>query len=72
MFRGAHVKNGHSMIPQTCILQPQWRSSVTNSSSGLIFVKIRAKSGRIFSKNPDKIRVKIRAKIKFRDYVVFL
>jgi len=35
---------------------------VTNSSSGLIFVKIRAESGWIFNKNPGKIRVKIRAK----------
>ena len=42
--------------------------SVTNSSSGLIFVKIRAGSGRIYSKNP----VKIRAKVKFCDVVVFL
>ena len=33
--------------------------SVPNSSSGLIFVKIRAESGRIFSKNPGKIRVKL-------------
>ena len=41
------------------------RCSVTNSSSGLIFVKIRAESGRIFSKNPGKIRAKIRAKLKF-------
>ena len=39
--------------------------SVTNSSSGLIFVKIRAESGRIFSKNPGKIRAKIRAKLNF-------
>ena len=29
-------------------------SSVPNSSSGLIFVKVRAESGRIFSKNPGK------------------
>ena len=43
-------------------------SSVTNSSSGLIFVKIRAESGRICSKNPGKIR----AKLKFCDFVVFL
>ena len=28
--------------------------SVPNSSSRLIFVKIRAESGRIFSKNPGK------------------
>jgi len=28
--------------------------SATNSSSGLIFVKIRAESGRIFNKNPGK------------------
>ena len=28
--------------------------SATNSSSGLIFVKIRAESGRIFSENPGK------------------
>ena len=39
------------------------RCSVTNSSSGLIFVKIRAESGQIFSKNPGKIRAKIRAKL---------
>ena len=36
--------------------------SVPNSSSGLIFVKIRADSGRIFNKNPGKIRAKIGAK----------
>ena len=47
-------------------------SSVTNSSSGLIFVNIRAVSGQIFSKNPGKIRAKIRAKLKFCDVVVFL
>ena len=41
------------------------RSSVPNSSSGLIFVKIRAESGRIFSENPGKIRAKIRAKLNF-------
>ena len=46
--------------------------SVPNSSSGLIFVIIRAESGRIFSKNPGKIRAKIRAKLKFCDSVVFL
>ena len=46
--------------------------SVTNSSSGLIFVKIRAGSGQIFSKNPGNIGVKIRAKVKFCDVVVFL
>ena len=45
--------------------------SATNSSSGLIFVKIRAESGRIFNKNPGKIRAKIRAKLIFCDYVVF-
>ena len=39
--------------------------SVPNSSSGLIFVKIRAESGRIFSENPGKIRAKIRAKLNF-------
>ena len=32
--------------------------SATNSSSGLIVVKIRAESGRIFNKNPGKIRAK--------------
>ena len=31
--------------------------SVTNSSSGLIFVKIRAESRQIFSKNPDKTKI---------------
>ena len=41
------------------------QSSVPNSSSGLIFVKIRVESGRIFSKNQGKIRVKIRAKLNF-------
>ena len=46
--------------------------SVTKSSSGLIFVNIRAVSGQIFSKNPGKIRAKIRAKLKFCDVVVFL
>jgi len=46
--------------------------SVPNSSSGLIFVKIRAESGQIFSKNPGKIRVNIRAKLKLCDFVVFL
>ena len=40
-------------------------SSVTNSSYGLIFVKIRAKYGRIFSKNTSEIRAKIRAKFMF-------
>ena len=39
--------------------------SVPNSSSRLIFVKIRAESGQIFSKNPGKIRAKIRAKLNF-------
>ena len=39
--------------------------SVPNSSSGLLFVKIRAETGRIFSKNPGKIRAKIRAKLNF-------
>jgi len=39
--------------------------SVTNSSYGLIFVKIRAKYGRIFSKNTSEIRAKIRAKFMF-------
>ena len=43
-------------------------SSVPNSSSGLIFVKIRAESGRIFSKNPGKNP----GKTKFCDSVVFL
>ena len=38
-------------------------SSVPNSSSGLIFAKIRAESGRIFRKNPGNIRAKIRAKL---------
>ena len=38
--------------------------SVTNSLSGLIFVKIRAESKRIFSKNPGKI--------KFCDSVIYL
>ena len=42
--------------------------SVTNSSSGLIFVKIRAESGRIFSKNPGKNP----GETKFCDSVVFL
>jgi len=42
-----------------------FRCSVTNSSYGLIFVKIRAKYGRIFSKNTSKIRAKIRAKFIF-------
>ena len=37
--------------------------SVTNSSSGLIFVKIRALSGRLFSKKSGEIRAEIRAKI---------
>ena len=32
-------------------------SSVPNSSSGLIFVKIRAESGQIFSKNPGKTKI---------------
>ena len=39
--------------------------TVTNSSYGLIFVKIRAKYGRIFSKNTSEIRAKIRAKFMF-------
>ena len=39
--------------------------SVTNSSSRLIFVKIRAESGRIFSKNLGNIWAKIRAKLNF-------
>ena len=46
--------------------------SVTKSSAGLIFVNIRAVSGRIFSKNPGKIQAKIRAKLKFCDGVAFL
>ena len=44
---------------------------MTESSSGLIFVNIRAVSGQIFSKNPGKIRAKIRAKLKLCDVVVF-
>ena len=40
-------------------------SSVPNSSSGFIFVKIQAESGRIFSENLGKIRAKIRAKLNF-------
>ena len=38
---------------------------MTNSSYGLIFVKIWAKYGRIFSKITSEIRAKIRAKFKF-------
>ena len=38
---------------------------VTNSSYGLIFVKIRAKYGRIFSKNTSEIWAKIWAKFMF-------
>ena len=53
-------------------LQSNNNCSVTNSSSGLIFVKIRAESGRIFSKNPGNIRAEIRAKLKCCDVVVFL
>ena len=34
-----------------------WLGSVLNSSDGLIFVKIRAKYGRFFSKNTCKIKV---------------
>ena len=34
-----------------------WLGSVPNSSDGLIFVKIRAKYGRFFSKNTCKIKV---------------
>ena len=52
--------------------QADRKGSVPNSSSGLIFVKILAESGRIFSKNPGRIRAKIRAKLKFCDSVVFL
>ena len=40
------------------------KHSVTNSSAGLIFVKIRAKTGRIFSNNPGETKV--------CDFVVFL
>ena len=43
------------------IVPTKYKCSVPNSSSGLIFVKIRAESGRIFSKDPGKIRAKIRA-----------
>ena len=46
-------------------LSGESKCSVPNSSSGLIFVKIRAESGRIFSENPGKIRAKIRAKLNF-------
>ena len=38
--------------------------SVTNSSDGLIFVKRRAKDGRLFSKNTGIRRAKRRAKFK--------
>ena len=51
-----------------CILDDKdqiYEFSVANSSSGLIFVKICAESGRIFSKKPGKVRAKIRAKLKF-------
>ena len=40
-------------------------TSVPNSSYGLIFVKILAKYGRIFSKNTSEILAKIRAKFMF-------
>ena len=40
-------------------------NSVTNSSKGLIFVKIRAKYEHIFSKNTSEIQAKIQAKFKF-------
>ena len=54
-------------------LQHGWSTcSVPKYSSGVIFVNIRAVSGQIFSKNPGKIRAKIRAKLKFCDVVVFL
>ena len=43
------------------IMRVEAKISVTNSSSGLIFVKIRAESGQIFSKNPGKIQAKIQA-----------
>ena len=49
-----------------------FNTSVTNSSSSLIFVKIWAESGRIFSKNPGIIQAKIQAKLKFCDVVAFL
>ena len=50
-----------TQIPERDMVQQC--TSVTNSSSGLIFVKIRALSGRLFSKNPGEIRAEIRAKI---------
>ena len=41
------------------------RSSATNSSSGLIFVKSERNPGGFFAKNLGKIRAKIRAKLNF-------
>ena len=46
----------------------RFKSSVTNSSSELNFVKIRAESGRTFSKNPGKIRVESGQKSRYLPY----
>ena len=70
IFRGLFWKNAQYRYPKRgggggwC--------SVPNSSYGLIFVKIRAKYGRIFSKNTSEIRAKIRAKNEFFYFDVFL
>ena len=59
VLNGNHVSTYIHYQQEGCI------SSVPNSSSGLIFVKMRAESGRIFSENPGKIWAKIRAKLNF-------
>ena len=51
---------------------PKSKSSVPNSSNGLIFVKIRAKEGCFFGKNTRIGRANRRAKFKFstkRSYI---
>ena len=53
VLNGNHVSTYIHYQQEGCI------SSVPNSSPGLIFVKMRAESGRIFSENPGKIRAKI-------------
>ena len=63
----AEQLNGHNLHIWRVPTQPQYVNmicSVTNSSSGLLFVKIRAKSGWFFSKNPGEIQV--------CDFVVFM
>ena len=54
MYLKARVLNMSQSITVASLWVAWWGCSVPNSSSGLIFVKIRAESGRIFSENPGK------------------